>query len=43
MSNMGFSDRIIEKANRIYDDVANGKIYRGNSRKAIIFACIFHI
>ena len=42
VENMGFSDRIIEKANRIYDDVANGKIYRGNSRKAIIFACIFH-
>ena len=39
---MGFSDIIVDKANSIYDIVANGKIYRGNSRKAIIFACIFH-
>lgn len=39
---MGFSDKIIEKANSIYETVSGGKIYRGNSRKAIIFACIFH-
>ena len=42
VENMGFSDKIIERANQIYDKVANGKIYRGNSRKSIIFACIFH-
>ena len=42
VDNMGFSDKIIEKANKIYESVARGKIYRGNSRKAIIFACIFH-
>jgi transcription initiation factor TFIIIB Brf1 subunit/transcription initiation factor TFIIB len=42
VENMGFSDKIIEKANTIYEQVSGGKIYRGNSRKAIIFACIFH-
>ena len=42
VENMNFSDKIIEKASQIYDSVSGGKIYRGNSRKAIIFACIFH-
>lgn len=42
VENMGFSDKIVESANNIYESVSNGKIYRGNSRKAIIFACIFH-
>lgn len=39
---MGFSDRIINFANTIYLRVTAGRIHRGNSRKAIIFACIFH-
>jgi hypothetical protein len=39
---MGFGDKIVSMANRLYDDVTHGKIYRGNSRKGIIFACIFH-
>lgn len=39
---MGFSDKIISHANGIYEQCTNGKIYRGNSRKGIIFACIFH-
>lgn len=39
---MGFSDRIINFANSIYQQVTAGRIHRGNSRKAIIFACIFH-
>ena len=39
---MGFSDRIINIANNIYIQVTSGRIHRGNSRKAIIFACIFH-
>lgn len=47
VENMGFSEKIINTANQIYLDVTsqtdkNSKIYRGNSRKAIIFACIFH-
>jgi transcription initiation factor TFIIIB Brf1 subunit/transcription initiation factor TFIIB len=39
---LGFSDKIISIANMMYEQVTHGKIYRGNSRKGIIFACIFH-
>ncbi len=42
VENMNFSDTIINEANSIYQKVTGGKIYRGDSRKAIIFACIFH-
>ena len=42
VENMGFSHKIISEANNIYFQVTNGKIFRGNSRKAIVFACIFH-
>ena len=42
VENMGFNDKIILLANEIYDDVTKGQIYRGNSRKSIVFACIFH-
>jgi transcription initiation factor TFIIIB Brf1 subunit/transcription initiation factor TFIIB len=42
VESMGFSDKIISSANKIYMQVTGGKIYRGDSRKAIIFACIFH-
>ena len=42
VENMGFSQKIIAEANKIYFQVTNGSIYRGNSRKAIVFACIFH-
>jgi len=39
---MDFSDKIVSHANKIYIQVTKGHIFRGNSRKAIIFACIFH-
>jgi len=45
---MGFSEKIISLANQIYTDVTeatdeeNHRIFRGNSRKSIVFACIFH-
>jgi transcription initiation factor TFIIIB Brf1 subunit/transcription initiation factor TFIIB len=42
VENFGFSDKIVNSANDIYTQVTKGKIYRGNSRKAIIFGCIFH-
>lgn len=42
VQNMGFSDKIVSSANKIYLQVTDGKIFRGNSRKSIIFACIFH-
>lgn len=41
VENMGFSDKIVNIANDLYHQVTKGKIKRGNSRKAIIFACIF--
>jgi len=42
VENFGFSDKIVNTANDIYSQVTKGKIYRGNSRKAIIFGCVFH-
>jgi transcription initiation factor TFIIIB Brf1 subunit/transcription initiation factor TFIIB len=42
VENLGFSESIISKANSIYCQVTQGKIFRGDSRKAIVFACIFH-
>ena len=42
VENLGFSESIIVKANKIYAQVTEGKIFRGNHRKAIVFACVFH-
>jgi transcription initiation factor TFIIIB Brf1 subunit/transcription initiation factor TFIIB len=42
VENMGFSENIVTKANEIYTECTKGQIYRGGSRKSIIFACIFH-
>ena len=42
VENMGFSETIVAEANKIYCDVTKGQIYRGDSRKAVIFACIYH-
>jgi transcription initiation factor TFIIIB Brf1 subunit/transcription initiation factor TFIIB len=42
VENMGFSETIVTKADELYNEVTKGQIYRGNSRKAIVFACIFH-
>jgi len=39
---MGFSHVIVSKANDLYGQVTNGQIFRGESRKAVIFACIYH-
>lgn len=39
---LGFSEKIILLANEIYEQVTQGRIYRANSRKGIIFACVFH-
>ena len=39
---MNFSDAIIVLANKIFLETTKGAIYRGNSRRAIIFACVFH-
>jgi transcription initiation factor TFIIIB Brf1 subunit/transcription initiation factor TFIIB len=37
-----FSSNIVHTANDLYIKVTNNKIYRGDSRKGIIFSCIFH-
>ena len=42
VENMGFSDIIISKANNIYNNVTKGQIYRGESRKAVVFACVYY-
>ena len=42
VENMGFSETIVTKADELYTQVTKGQIYRGNSRRAIVFACIFH-
>jgi len=39
---LGFSEKIILLANEIYEQVTQGRIYRANSRRGIIFACVFH-
>jgi transcription initiation factor TFIIIB Brf1 subunit/transcription initiation factor TFIIB len=42
VSNMNVPENIIIEANKIYQHVVGNRIYRGNTRKSIIFACIFH-
>ncbi len=41
VENLGFSETIIAKANKIYTQITNGKIFRGESRKGIVYGCIF--
>ena len=40
---MGFSEAHIAQGNDLYMKVTKGYIYRGNSRKAIIFACMYTV
>jgi transcription initiation factor TFIIIB Brf1 subunit/transcription initiation factor TFIIB len=42
VATMNFSDSIVSVANDLYMECTKGQIYRGGSRKAVIFACIFH-
>ena len=37
-----FDDNVVTIANRLYLKVTNGKIRRGESRRGIVFACIYH-
>lgn len=39
---LNIPDIIIREANRLYQHVVGKRIYRGNTRKCIIFACIFY-
>jgi transcription initiation factor TFIIIB Brf1 subunit/transcription initiation factor TFIIB len=42
VENIQFSEHIVQIANSLYTQVTKEKIYRGNARKGIISACIFH-
>ena len=42
VENMGFGDKVVHLANQIYTQVTKGQIFRGNSRRAIVFGSIFH-
>ena len=42
VENMGFSENVVDIANKLYMQVTQGQIFRGESRKAVIFACIYH-
>lgn len=39
---LGFTDKIVQQANCIYQQTTQGHIFRGNTRKGIIFACVYH-
>lgn len=41
VENMGFSEKTVSIANKMYMEVTQGKIKRGDSRKAMVFACIY--
>ena len=41
VEDMGFGERIVSIANEIYIEATKGKIYRGNSRKSIVFCLYF--
>lgn len=41
VENMGLPNHIICKSDQLFDMVTRGDIYRGKTRKAIIFACVF--
>lgn len=42
LSTMNFSSSIINCANDLYKEATDGRIFRGNSRKSIISACVFY-
>lgn len=42
VESLQFSETVVRLANEIFLATTKGHIYRGNSRKAVIFACIFH-
>lgn len=42
VENMNFGDKIVSMANDIYLTVTDGQIFRGNSRRSIIFGSVYH-
>jgi len=43
VENLGFPDSIVIEADKLYAQVTEGKIFRGNSRRSIVFGCITSI
>jgi transcription initiation factor TFIIIB Brf1 subunit/transcription initiation factor TFIIB len=41
IANFNFSEKIVECANTLYNQITDGKTKRGDRRKSIILACIF--
>lgn len=39
---MCLPENVVQEANKIYQHVVQTQIFRGNTRKAIIFACVFY-
>ena len=42
VSSLNIPDTIVKEANRLYQHVVGKRIFRGNTRKSIIFACVFY-
>ena len=42
VENLGINAKIRNTAHDMYKEVTQNKIYRGNTRKGIIFACVYH-
>ncbi len=42
VESLGFNEKIVTIANELYMNVTGDKIFRGDSRKGIVFACIFY-
>ena len=42
VENMNFGDKTVHLANQIYLQVTKGQIFRGHSRRALVFSSIFH-
>ena len=40
--NMGINSDVLRYSNDLYYKVTNGKIKRGNSRKKLIFGCVYY-
>ncbi len=43
LTTYGINQNIAHLANQLYITVSNGKIYRGDVRKSILVACVYHV
>lgn len=42
LESMGFSDSIVKTANELFQEISECALLRGNCRRAVVFACVFH-